>query len=158
MGTSSATLIQLFGSKEDLLGAVLDDWAAQTAEHQSAARDGLGCFEDLRSLMPFHLEHRGLLELFITLSAEASHPDHPAREFIQRRYATVVADWSSQLRIARGRGEVTLPEEQICTEVQCLLAMADGLELQWLLNPSLDLTARFNDYLDQAIARWRGTH
>ena len=158
VGTSSATLIQLFGTKEGLLGAVLDDWTEQSDVVFQSERNGLEYFEAMRGLMPFHLEHRGLLELFITLAAEASHPDHPAREFIQRRYATVVADWSSQLRIARDRGEVTLPEEQICTEVQCLLAMADGLELQWLLNPSLDLTARFNDYLDQAIARWRGTH
>ena len=157
VGTSSATLIQLFGSKEGLLGAVLDDWTAQTADIFSSERDGLGYFEALRELMLFHLEHRGLLELFVTLSAEASNPEHPAREWVQHRYADTFDDWSGQLRIARDQGEIAdLSEDQIDAETQCLMAIADGLELQWLLNPSVDLPARFNEYLDRAIERWRG--
>lgn len=156
VGTSSATLIQLFGSKEGLLMAVLDDWTEQSAEIVQPEQEGLAFFQAMRGLMDFHLEHRGLLELFMTLAAEASNPDHPAREFIQQRYRDTIAEWSGHLRLARDRGEVGgMTDEQIDGEIQSLLAMADGLELQWLLNLQIDLPGRFNAYLDQAIHRWQ---
>jgi AcrR family transcriptional regulator len=156
VGTSSATLIQLFGSKEGLLMAVLDDWTEQSAEIVQPGQEGLAFFQAIRGLMDFHLEHRGLLELFITLAAEASNPDHPAREFIQQRYQDTIAEWSAHLRLARDRGEVAgMTDEQIDGEIQSLLAIADGLELQWLLNPQIELPGRFNAYLDQAIHRWQ---
>jgi AcrR family transcriptional regulator len=156
VGTSSATLIQLFGSKEGLLLAVLADWTEQSAEIVQPEQEGLAFFQAMRGLMDFHLEHRGLLELFITLAAEASNPDHPAREFIQQRYRDTIAEWSAHLRLARDRGEVAgMTDMQIGGEIHSLLAMADGLELQWLLNLQIDLPGRFNAYLDQAIHRWQ---
>jgi hypothetical protein len=106
--------------------------------------------------MDFHLEHRGLLELFITMAAEASNPEHPARAFIQQRYRDTIAEWSGHLRLARERGEIAdLTDGQIGGEVKSLLAMADGLEIQWLLDLDIDLPARFNAYLDQAVHRWQ---
>lgn len=156
VGTSSATLIQLFGSKEGLLMAVLDDWTEQSAEIVQPGQEGLAFFQAMRGLMDFHLDHRGLLELFITLAAEASNPDHPAREFIQQRYRDTITEWSGHLRLARDRGEVAgMTDMQIDGEIHSLLAMADGLELQWLLDLQIDLPGRFNAYLDQAIHRWQ---
>lgn len=158
VGSSSATLIQLFGSKEGLLNAVLEDWTRQTYMATLADADGLDFFRAMRGLMPFHVEHRGLLELFITLAAESSNPDHPAHPFIRQRYGAVYGEWSGHLRTARECGDVgPMTDEEIAREVHWLLAMADGLEIQWLINPDLDLVARFNSYLDDAIRRWQQT-
>ena len=36
-----------------------------------------------------------------------------------------------------------------------IFAIMDGLELQWLLDPTVDMVAHFNQYLDDTIERWR---
>jgi hypothetical protein len=36
-----------------------------------------------------------------------------------------------------------------------MFAIMDGLELQWLLDPTVDMVALFNHYLDEAIERWQ---
>ncbi len=156
VGTTSATLIQHFGSKDGLLAAVLEDWSEQTYHAVDRDLDGLAYFTRLHRLMDFHLEHRGLLELFITMAAEASSPKHPAAEFIRHRYRDTMTNWGGHLRCAVARGEVgPLSEQQVDNEIIALAGMADGLELRWLLDPQIDLPGLFNAYLNQAITRWK---
>lgn len=157
VGASPATLIQYFGSKEGLLAAVLEDWTQQTGRSSlpESAR-GLAYFRQMRALMEFHVEHRGLLELFITMAAEATNPGHPAREFIQQRYAMGLKLWTGKLREAVADGEVAvLTDAQIETEIRVLIAVLDGIELQWLLGADIDLPSLVGAYVDQAITRWQ---
>ncbi|MGC3955364.1 MAG: TetR/AcrR family transcriptional regulator [Propionicimonas sp.] len=154
VGASPASLIHHFGSKEGLLMAVLDDWETQTVKHTNAEHTGLAFFEHLGDLMRFHLAHPGLLELFLTLATEATLADHPARAFIEQRYAKIEELWASHLRQARQRGELRLDDAGIEREVRLLAAVADGLELQWLLDRRIDLVGTFEAYLTQAISRW----
>jgi AcrR family transcriptional regulator len=157
VGASPATLIQYFGSKEGLLAAVLEDWTRQQSR-LSLADDppGLAYFRALMSVTEFHVEHRGLLELFITMAAEATNPGHPARQFIRRRYADVLANCIGKLREAVDRGEVApMTDEQIEAEVRILIAVLDGIELQWLLGADIDLPALVRRHLEQSIASWK---
>ena len=154
VGISPATLIQHFGSKEGLLEAVLEDWTKQTAVHFPDDMHGLAYFDGARRVMDFHLKHRGLIELFLTMTAEASSPVHPARNFIQRRYTDTYAGFVRHLREARESGEVHLAEDEIAYEARLLMAVMDGLELQWLIDSSVDLTRLFNRCLDDCIRRW----
>lgn len=155
VGTTSATLIQHFGSKDGLLAAVLEDWTEQTLHSIEQGHDGLAYFAAMHRLMHFHLGNRGLLELFITMAAEASSPKHPAADFIRQRYRDNRHDWGGQLRIAVAKGEVNpLTEQEIDDEIVALTAMADGLELRWLIDPAIDLPRLFSAYLDQAVSRW----
>jgi hypothetical protein len=90
------------------------------------------------------------------MSAEATNPGHPAREFIQRRYADVVRNWSEKLREAVARGEVgALTDAQIDAEIRILVAVLDGVELQWLLGADINLHDLVASHLDQAISRWK---
>ena len=156
VGASPATLIQHFGSKEGLLQAVLDDWDRQTGDMlASGGKTGLAFFEAIHELMNFHLQHRALLELFVTMTAEATSTSHPAHDFIRRHYASAHKWWADQLRIARDRDEISpLTGAQIEAEVRQLIAVADGLEIQWLLDPSVDLHGHFKAYVDQTIQKW----
>ncbi|GAA2951588.1 hypothetical protein GCM10011428_84220 [Streptomyces violaceus] len=53
-------------------------------------------------------------------------------------------------------GEIPpLTEAEAESDIRALLAVMDGLELQWLLDPNMDLVGTFNRYLDQALACWR---
>ena len=157
VGIAPASLLQHFGSKEGLLEAVLEDWTRQTeAQRQPSELRGLAALESFRTLTTFHLEHRGLLELFLTMAVEASSPSHPAREFIRRRYADGLARQRRYLREARDLGEVgPMTDEQIEAEASMSYAILDGLELQWLLDARVDLVGLFDTYLDAAIIRWR---
>ena len=157
VGVAPASLLQHFGSKEGLLEAVLEDWTRQTeAQQQWNELHGLAALESFRALMTFHLEHRGLLELFLTMAAEATSPSHPARSFIRERYTQGLAHQARHLREARDAGEIgPLTDTQIEAEASLLYAVLDGLELQWLLDERIDLPGLFNQYLDSAIDRWK---
>jgi len=49
-----------------------------------------------------------------------------------------------------------MSDAEIDRETRVLFAVMDGLELQWLLNPDMDLVQLFDDWLDATIAQWGG--
>src|SRR6478736_5963470 len=71
IGVSAASLLQHFGSKEGLLMAVLEDWDRHTVEARVTDVTGLDYFRRLPEVMAANVRNRGLLELFITMAAEA---------------------------------------------------------------------------------------
>ena len=92
VGVSSASLVQYFGTKEGLLTAVLEEWARESRPAGTDGLRGLAWMRSMREAMVYNATHRGLIELFLTLTAEATNPAHPARTFVQHRYAMVVAE------------------------------------------------------------------
>ena len=118
IGVSPASLLQHFGSKEGLLMAVLEDWDRRTVDAQLTDVTGLDYFHRLPEVMAANVSNRGLLELFITMSAEASSPTHPAHAFIQRRYTDNLATLAGHLQQAVGAGDVrSLTPAEINIEV-----------------------------------------
>jgi AcrR family transcriptional regulator len=155
VGVSHATLLQHFGSKEGLLTAVLEEWDRQTVETSLAGVAGLDYFRQLPEVMTAHLGNRGLLELFTTIAAEASSPAHPAHGFIQRRYADNLATLAGHLQQAVDAGDVgPLTPAEIRVEVRLVTAVLDGIGLQWLLDPSTDVTASVETYINRTVAAW----
>jgi AcrR family transcriptional regulator len=156
VGISHATLLQHFGSKEGLLTAVLQEWDRQTVESSLTGVAGLEYFRRLPEVMTSHLSNRGLLELFTTIAAEASSPAHPAHAFIHRRYADNLATLAAHLQHAVDAGEVeVLTPPEIEREVRLVTAVLDGIGLQWLLDPTTDVTAIVQTYIDRTVAAWR---
>jgi AcrR family transcriptional regulator len=158
VGVSHATLLQHFASKEGLLTAVLQEWDRQTVEARLGDVSGLDYFRRLPEVMTAHLGNRGLLELFTTIAAEASSPTHPAHAFIQRRYANNLATLASHLQQAVDTGDVApLTPTEIDIEVRLVTAVLDGIGLQWLLDPSTDVTASIETYINRAVRAWRSS-
>lgn len=156
VGVTGAALIRYFGSKEGLLVAVLRRWQEESSRWQGP-HTGLEHIRALIPLMRYHVTHRGFIELFLTLSTEASNPDHPARGFIVKRYEEALHGFNRQLRIARDAGDILpLSDDAIDLESRSLIALMDGMELQWLLNPDLDLVANFQAQVNITISRWTG--
>jgi AcrR family transcriptional regulator len=155
VGVSHATLLQHFGSKEGLLTAVLEEWDRQSVEAGLTDVSGLDYFRRLPRVMSWHLAHRGLLELFITMAAEASSPDHPAHEFIQLRYLRNLATLASHLQQAVDDGDIEpLAPPLIDVEVRIVTAVLDGIGLQWLNDPSTDMVQSVGTFIDRTIADW----
>src|SRR3954470_11538618 len=156
VGVSHATLLQHFGTKEGLLMAVLQEWDRQTVESRLTGVAGLDYFRRLPEVMTAHRSNRGLLELFTTIAAEASSPTHAAHAFIQGRYADNLATLASHLQHAVDTGDVEpLTPAEIEREVRLVTAVLDGIGLQWLLDPSADVTAAVETYIDRTIEVWR---
>ena len=136
--------------------AVLEDWDRRSVEARLTGVTGLDYFRRLPEVMGAHLENRGLLELFTTIAAEATSPTHPARAFIQRRYADNLTTLATHLREAAEVGDIAaLTQADIDQEVRLVTAVLDGIGLQWLLDPSTDVVASVTTYVDQSITRWR---
>ena len=156
VGVSHATLLQHFGSKEGLLMAVLQEWDRQTVESRLTDVAGLDYFRRLPEVMTAHLSNRGLLELFTTIAAEASSPAHPAHAFIQRRYADNLATLARHLQHAVDTGDVApLTPVEVEREVRLVTAVLDGIGLQWLLDPSADVSASVETYINRTVGAWR---
>ncbi len=155
-GVSHSTLIQHFGSKEGLLVAVLEEWDRRTVQEGLADVSGLDYFRRLPEVMAAHGDNRGLLELFTTIAAEASSPNHPAHAFIAQRYAVNLATLAGHLREAVQKGDVgPLSDARIQIEVRLVTAALDGIGLQWLLDPTTDVAAAISTSVDRAITAWR---
>lgn len=157
VGVTPAALTRHFGSKENLLSAVLANWDADAESRNPPDVHGLDYFIRLRDAVLYNQANRGLIELFLTLTAESTHVAHPARDFLQKRYRQVTATGIRHLREARDAGETRwMNEETIVAEVRSLFAMMDGLQLQWLLDPDVDLTTIFSHALARYLERWTG--
>ena len=156
IGVSPASLLQHFGSKEGLLMAVLEDWDRRTVDAQLTDVTGLDYFRRLPEVMAANVRNRGLLELFITMAAEASSPTHPAHAFIQHRYTDNLATLAGHLQQAVYAGDVTgLTPAEITIEVRLVTAILDGIGLQWLLEPDIDVVTSTATYVHRTITGWR---
>jgi AcrR family transcriptional regulator len=157
VGVSSASLVQYFGTKEGLLAAVLEEWARESRPAGADGLRGLAWLRSMREAMVYNSSRRGLVQLFLTLTAEATNPGHPARAFVQHRYAMVVADHERHLSQAVTDGEVApMSQTEVEQEARLFVAAMDGMELQWLLDPRVDLLELFDRFLETTLARWAG--
>lgn len=153
VGTTPATLVQHFGSKELLLVAVLEHW--NVASSQVGGERGLSSFRANIPLMRYHVDHPGLIQLFLTMSTEATQPDHPARPFIRARQQHTRRIMTNELQWAITAGEVRpMSAEVIDREVRLMIGVLDGVELGWLTDPTIDLEGVVRYHIDEAIARW----
>ncbi|WP_051701582.1 TetR/AcrR family transcriptional regulator [Mycetocola saprophilus] len=155
VGVTAALLIAHFGSKEGLLIAILK----HLADEGDAAmpNDGVGIefFTWYSPLMKFHLQRPGFIDLLLTLAAEASSPTHPARDFMVERYRLFVAKCVAQLEIAHAAGDLPgVRPEKFEFEARAFIALLDGVELQWRLEPEMDLFETVTSNLEVMLSRW----
>lgn len=129
-----AGLVYHFPTKGDLLLAVLA--RREQVECEAYPVAGTTGREALRSVVAsarHNATQRGIVELFATLSAEATAPGHPAHDFFVRRYRDAVAEMVEAFEDLSRRGELrpgVTPE----LAARTVIAAQDGLQVQWLLD------------------------
>jgi len=132
-GLSQAGLLHHFSTKEDLFLEVLrqrDDRVADPLERSRGhSVDRLIRAVDRNAGEP------GLVRLFVAMSAESAQESSEARGFFAARYSQLLTDIADDVRRHQASGEI--PQLLDADGVASLLvAAADGLQVQWLLNPS----------------------
>ncbi|GAA4428583.1 TetR/AcrR family transcriptional regulator [Georgenia halophila] len=157
VGITPAAVMKHFGGKEQLLLEVLRVWDEAQVE-SPRTHTGLDAIRGLRDRMIWHTEHPGLLELYLTLATEATDPSHPAHDYMTLRYAGTQRRFEQWLREAMESGEVeAMDAATLRYEAHTLLAVLDGIEIQWFLTPGIDLVDHITRYLESSIARWQAT-
>ncbi|WP_430479659.1 TetR/AcrR family transcriptional regulator [Streptomyces sp. P11-1] len=147
VGLTQQGLLHYFPTKEALLVAVLEDrdrW--DTGGGGRGGEDGAWRLELLGSLVEYNAMRPGIVQTFSALLGESVTEEHPAREFFTRRYTQVRAGMAATLRAEYGE---TLPGGLTPERAAVLLvAVMDGLQYQWLLDPeAVDMPEAFEDFL-----------
>ena len=154
VGVTPAALARHFDNKYGLLQAVLNHWEEENDHWFDGAR-GVEYFRRLPLLVEYHTGEPGLIELLLTVATEATDPQHPARAWAVQRYDRTIRLGIAYLHEARDIGEIhAMDDEQIELEARGVFALMDGMQLQWLLNPSLPVAQMFNDQLEPILKRW----
>jgi AcrR family transcriptional regulator len=140
VGMSEAGLLHHFASKSGLLSAVLerrDDLARQFIPQHPG--DGVAAMKGLIDLARFNASEPGVVELYCTLSAEATTPGHPAHEYFVQRYETTRGTLTEAFTDLEARG-LLRPGITPDAAARSTIATMDGLQVQWLLDrTSLDM-------------------
>ncbi|MEV8586598.1 TetR/AcrR family transcriptional regulator [Streptomyces sp. NPDC051180] len=144
VGLTQQGLLHYFPTKEALLVAVLEE---RDRWDTSGGRDREGWRLDLlESLVEYNAMRPGIVQTFSALLGESVTDGHPARAFFTERYAQVRENMTDVLRLEFGErlpGGLT-PERA----APLLTAVMDGLQYQWLLDPSaVDMPGAFRDFL-----------
>ena len=121
VGLSEAGLFHHFGSKQELLAAVLE------ARDERDALDPADPLAALVALVRRNADAPELVRLHAVTSAEATAPGHAAHDGFAARYARVCA------LLAEALGDPA--------RARLVVAAVDGLQVQWLLDPSIDMAA-----------------
>jgi hypothetical protein len=90
---------------------------------------------------------RQLRELLMTWDL---NPSHPAARSITARYARVRAELADGLASLQAAGRVR-PGVDATHLAATVLAVWDGLQLQWLLDPTVDAVTAFSAFLEQYV-------
>jgi AcrR family transcriptional regulator len=133
-GMSHPGLLHHFPTKEALLQAVLERRDAEDSARLAVSRGtGLEPLRRLLDLVALNATRRGIVELFTVVSAEATSVEHPAHGYFVARYARAVATAERAYREASGAGALA-PGVDPVGAGPALVALMDGLQLQWLLD------------------------
>lgn len=149
-GLTTAGLLHHYGSKEDLLVAVLTERDRLDGERfHLRGVSGLEALDQLVQLVAWNASRRGLIQAFTVLMGESTADDHPARDWFQERYPRRRANLAAALRAGIDSGEIRGDVDCQAVAAQ-VLAMMDGLQVQWVLDPEyIDMPAVFTDYVNQ---------
>jgi AcrR family transcriptional regulator len=127
-------LLHYFPTKEALLQAVLEHRDREDAAWMAApGLTGLDHLRRIVDLVALNAGRRGIVELFTVLAAEATSHEHPGHAYFVRRYAVTVAETRTAYERAAEAGALR-PGVDPAVAAPQLVALMDGLQLQWLLD------------------------
>ncbi|WP_175407233.1 TetR/AcrR family transcriptional regulator [Streptomyces sp. TRM64462] len=156
VGMTDAGVLHHFGSREALLTAVIE--ARDTAAAEVYTPETVLWRTEL---LAQNAATPGLVKLFLDIAAASADPDHPGHVFFTERYRSLRRQIAALLLAGpppglREAGPVSGCDADWAARV--LLAATDGLQLQWLLEPSIDMAediGRLRDVLLDAVERER---
>ncbi len=148
VGVTHAALTHYFGSLDELLVAVYREAAARGDETEKADATPA---ESMRIAAAENREIPGMVELYSTLVASALGAAHPAAHaYVTERFASLRTGLTAEVEALQESGRIRSDiDPQLAAAL--IIAASDGLQTQWLLEPSVDHEAALA-LLDRLLA------
>lgn len=140
IGVSHAALLHYFDSREQLLIAVYDH-AEKKRNADPDTPDADSAVGVMVQAAVANAEVPGLVELYSTLVASSLVAgDAKGREYVTERFARVRGDLLARLETDRAEGRIR-DDIDLSHVAALIIAASDGLQIQWLLDPTIEFTA-----------------
>ncbi|MFI9770360.1 TetR/AcrR family transcriptional regulator [Streptomyces sp. NPDC052415] len=134
-GLTQAGVLHYFRTKAQLLTSVLELRDASDIEQLGTERPrGLAFLRHLVDTVSRNAERQGIVRLYAVLSAESVTEGHPAQDFFRTRYEGLRAMVTEALKEACELGEIP-DDTSVEDTANAIIAVMDGLQVQWLLAP-----------------------
>jgi AcrR family transcriptional regulator len=152
VGITQAGVLHHFGSKDQLLLEVLDYRDAADVENLEGKHipGGLDLFRHLVTTAALNASRPGIVQAYAVLSAESVTDGHPAKEWFRHRYEQLRIEVTQALEIVCAKDDPPA-SESIDDAAAAILAVMDGLQVQWLLEPDAVDLARATAFAIEAI-------
>lgn len=148
-GLSQAGLLHYFPNKESLLLALVERREADQ-DRREETPDVEVWIDRILLQESVNEKEKALTQLWANLVGEATDPSFPAHKYFVERYKKTRKNISSQIASVYGREN---PTEEDKLKAAVVVAMWDGLQTQWLLDPKFDMRRTF-EYGLTMIARY----
>ncbi|WP_373138779.1 TetR/AcrR family transcriptional regulator [Mycobacterium marinum] len=147
-GVTPAGLLHHFESKEQLLHAVLDARDLDDDAHADRLGDLIG---EIAQVADRFTRAPELVGTFTVLLAENIDPDAPLHDRLVSRQRDACEIVAEAIRRGQEAGRYRADLDPTVKAVE-ILAFIHGMEMTWLLDPSIPLTEVFKEYAE-ALAR-----
>jgi AcrR family transcriptional regulator len=152
VGITHAGVLHHFGSKQKLLLEVLayrdrDDVAGLAQKHIPG---GPELFLHLVRTAFTNEKRPGIVQAYTVLSAESVTDEHPSRPFFEERYTTLRREVTAAFHELCAQEGVRDPDS-VAAASAAILAVMDGLQLQWLLHPGAIELGATSEFAIRAI-------
>lgn len=150
VGISQTGVLHHFGSREQLFTELVrrrdEENSARFAEAEADPTvDGLADVID--RLLAHNATVPGLAQLYAGLVGDATARSHTGHEYFRDRYDALREQLAESLDAVQGGSNISgsLDTRSLAT---LLIAVMDGLQLQWLYNPTIDMAQHVRLFLD----------
>lgn len=138
VGITHAGVLHHFGTKEQLLIEVLEyrdqeDVVDLEGQHIPG---GAELFRHLVRTARANVGRRGIVQGYTVLTGESVTENHPARDWVRERFTVLRGEIASAIREVGG--DAVTPEAA-ARAASAIIGVMDGLQVQWLLDDSVDL-------------------
>jgi len=152
VGMTHAGVLHHFGSKDQLLLEVLLHRDKTDVAHLEGQHipDGVALFRHLVKTAFLNAQRAGIVQAYAVLSAESVTDDHPGRLFFEERYRNLRNEVSSAFRVMCASQGIENPA-RVAEASAAILAVMDGLQVQWLLDPTAVDLGSASEFAIEAI-------
>jgi len=136
VGLTEPGLLHYFSSKVDLLQRVLEYRDKKDVERLMGefSSENQPLFNGFKRLIANNEKKPVMIRLFTVLVGESIRQDHPSHDYFKDRYTNTRKKIVENLSILSEAGEIKqdVNIEKVAT---LIIAILDGLQIQWLLHP-----------------------